>query len=178
MKKILAFSGGNSDKSINQQLVKLAAASIKTDEVTILDLRDYQLPIYSSALEEQGYPEVLLQFKAIFDAHHAYIIASPEHNGMMPAVLKNTFDWLSRMADPKKAPMFANKPVLLLSTSPGPRGGTTNLTNMAQVMPHWGADIKGFHSFGSFYDIFKQGKLVTEQENILNELVLAFHHSL
>lgn len=174
MNKILAFSGSTSRKSINQTLIRLLANKVDQHYITVIELNDYQLPIYSPDIEEVGFPEALLQFKAIFDSHDAYIIASPEHNGMMPAMLKNTFDWLSRMTDPKVASMFNNKPVLLLSTSPGARGGSTNLENMVKLMPFWGADVKAHHSFASFHNIYQQGQLIKEQDEILETVINNF----
>ena len=178
MKKILAFSGSNNQGSINQILIRLCADKIDKHHITVIELTDYYLPLYSADLEKKGFPEALLQFKALFDAHDAYIIASPEHNGMMPAVLKNTFDWLSRMADPLNGPMFNNKPVLLLSTSPGVRGGATNLENMAIVMPYWGADIKGYKSFGEFNEIYQNDTLAAKENIILQKLVDDFQKNI
>ena len=174
MKKILGFSGSNSNKSINQALIRMAANQVDQHYITVIELRDYELPIYSPEIEAKGFPEALLQFKAIFDSHDGYIIASPEHNGMIPALLKNTFDWLSRMVDSKQGSMFCDKPVLLLSTSPGPRGGVTNLTNMAKVMPFWGANIINHHSFGRFHDICQGEFLDEENGEILSKLVTDF----
>ena len=70
---------------------------------------------------------------------------------MIPAFFKNVMDWLSRM----EGKIFQSKPVMLISTSPGPRGGKTNLQNMAAVIPHWGASavFAEFH-LGRFYEAY------------------------
>ena len=95
MKKILAFSGSNSSKSINQQLVHYAASL--QEGIDVIDLRDYDAPIYGQDLEEaEGIPANIQKLYDLFIQYESVIIASPEHNGLPPAFLKNTLDWLSR----------------------------------------------------------------------------------
>ena len=116
--------------------------------------------------------------RALFSEYDAFIIATPEHNGGMPAEFKNLIDWVSRLGDLQN-PMFATKkPVFLLSTSPGPNGGATNLQTLTQLMPWWGADIKGTYSLGSFYDHFIDGALNDEKEQALTKLVTDFTNTL
>ncbi|MEH6576502.1 MAG: NAD(P)H-dependent oxidoreductase [Amphritea sp.] len=175
MKKILAFSGSNSSKSINQTLVKLVADKIENHQVEVIDIRDYPMPIYSSDIEEnEGYPENARIIRNLLADHDAFVIASPEHNGSMPVAFKNLIDWVSRLGDMEN-PMFGDKkPLLLLSTSPGPTGGATNLANLANLMPWWGADVRGTYNLGSFYDNFVDGKLSPEKDQELTNLVTQF----
>lgn len=161
MKKIIAFSGSNSSTSINQQFVKFMATQLTKVEVEVLDLRDFEAPIFSTDLEaEIGSPESM---KALFEkmsSADGFIVSTPEHNGYMPAVLKNTIDWLSRMG----RKVFNEKPVVFTSASQGGRGGASALGQMLQVMPHQGAKIVGSHSVGSFFDKFKDGELVDGED--------------
>ena len=155
MKKILAFAGSNSSSSINRTLLEHAAGLIEQHDATVVDLRDFDTPVYSADLEEQsGIPENTERLRKLFEEHDAYMIASPEHNGMMPAFFKNAMDWLSRT----EGKVFQGKPVMLMSTSPGPRGGQINLANMKAVFPHWGASavFAEFH-LGRFYDAYDMG---------------------
>ena len=86
MKKILAFAGSNSSTSVNRKLVEHAASIAGTHEVTLIHLTDFDAPLFSEDLEkESGVPESIQKLKAVFEAHDAFMIASPEHNGMMPA---------------------------------------------------------------------------------------------
>ena len=149
MKQILAFSGSNSSESVNRRLIELACSKIQNLKVTLIDLRDYPMPIYSMDIEENtGIPSEVNRLKKMFEDHDGYMISSPEHNGMMPAFFKNAMDWISRT----EGKIFQGKPVILMSTSPGPRGGITNLQNMAKVFPHWGAStVFADFSLGSFY---------------------------
>ena len=152
MKKVLAFAGSNSSNSVNKKLIAHAKSKFADHEVILIDLIDFDTPIFSEDLEkESGIPQTIQKLRELFDTHDAYMISSPEHNGMMPAFFKNIMDWLSRM----DGPVFQKKPVMLMSTSPGPRGGQTNLGNMKDVFPHWGASViyADFH-LGSFYQAY------------------------
>ncbi len=163
MKKIIAFSGSNSSKSINQQLVKAVSLHINNDafEVEILNLRDYSAPIYCIDDETAtGFPETINALFDKFSTADGFIVASPEHNGSMPAVLKNTIDWLSRLG----RKVFNDKPTLFLSTSPGPRGGLSALQHLLGIMPHQGAKVVGGHALGSFNSNV-QGGVIVDGEN-------------
>lgn len=164
MKKILAFTGSNHSKSINRQLLKFAIELMDKNEfeITGIDLKNYS-PIMLSIDEQKqkGIPietEKLYQLMQDFDG---YIIASPEHNSSVPAFLKNITDWLSR----KELKFFHEKPVLLLSTSQGKRGGKTNLEVLESVYGRmFAAKITGAYSLPSFSENFNGGEIVNEEE--------------
>lgn len=176
MKKILAFSASNSKNSINQALLSYAAEKINDHEISALDIRDYPLPIYGIDLEvEEGIPENAKRVKDILSQHDALIIASPEHNGSTPAVFKNMVDWLSRIAEPGQSFFgMSTKPILLLSTSPGPTGGMTNLATLENLMPYWGGDVKGRYSLGSFQQCFQEGQLRPDKDQELTTVIEKF----
>ena len=46
MKKIIAFGGSNSKNSINKELAAYTANQINNVEVEVLDLNDFELPLY------------------------------------------------------------------------------------------------------------------------------------
>jgi NAD(P)H-dependent FMN reductase len=179
MKKIMAFSGSNSSKSINRALLRHAAGLIEQHEVTMVDLRDFDVPVFSEDLEEAtGIPSSIQKLRAVFDRHDAFMIASPEHNSMMPAFFKNIMDWISRL-DGK---IFQEKPVLLMSASPGGRGGQTNLANMQRIFPHWGASaVFGDFHLGRFYEVYDLPRaefIDSEKEALLEKEVRAFEQFL
>jgi len=178
MKKILTLSASNSINSINQILLNIVIEKISGHEIAKTYLRDYPMPMYGIDEEtEHGFPKNTLALRDVFAQYDAFIIASPEHNGAMPAVFKNTIDWLSRIAD-KDHPIFGNKPVLLLSTSPGPNGGATNLQNLKNLMPWWGADLRGTYSLGSFYDHVKNASLPAQLDSELTQVIDDFVENL
>lgn len=152
MASILAFAGSNHSTSINRILLEHAVGMLRKPACTTIDLRDFDVPVLSQDLEEEsGIPDGIKRLRSLFDEHDAFLIASPEHNSMMPAFFKNIMDWLSRM-DGK---IFQDKPVMLMSASPGPRGGKTNLKNMAAVIPYWGASaVFADFSLGRFYEAY------------------------
>ncbi|MEJ2765309.1 NADPH-dependent FMN reductase [Photobacterium sp. MCCC 1A19761] len=179
MKKILAFSGSNHSQSIHNTLIHALAAQVTQSAVTVLDLRDYELPMYGLDREAEGIPANVMKLKAMMHAHDALIIASPEHNGAMPAFLKNVIDWLSRVAEPGETYFGASKkPVLLASTSSGENGGATNLKHMAALMPWWGGDVKATFSLGNYPEKFREGAFDAKTQAALADLIAAFEQAI
>ena len=170
MAKILCFCASNSQKSINHDLLVAACELVEGHEKTYSALRDIDLPLYSLDIEaEEGYPEEIQAFYELIEAHDAVIIACPEHNGATPAACKNLIDWGSRYANSQSHKLFADKPVLLLSTSPGEKGGARNLALLNKLLGYQGANIVGQYSRGSYGQHFTDGKADAETQTALHE---------
>ncbi len=153
--KIIAFAGSNSSKSINQQLATYAASLTPNTEV--IQLTDYNTPIYSEDAEsETGIPESIQRLNNKLSAADGFIIAVNEHNGNISAFFKNILDWLSR----NQRDFLKDKKVVLLSTSPGGRGGASAIGIAQKTLPYFGATVVGTISIGNFYDVFKNGELI------------------
>ena len=125
--RILAFAGSLRRESFNKKLVPIAAKAARDAgaEVTLIDLKDFPLPLFDQDLEaEQGMPENGKKLKQLFIDHDGLLIASPEYNSSITAVLKNAIDWVSRPA-PGEASLvaFRSKVSTLMSASPGALGG-------------------------------------------------------
>ena len=149
--KLLAFAASSSSKSINKQLATYAASLVEGAEVEILDINDYEMPIFSQDREEQlGQPELAQKFFSKLGQADGIIISFAEHNGSYTAAYKNLFDWTSRI-DMK---VFQNKPMVLLATSPGPGGAASVLAAASGSAPYFAADVKGSLSIPSFFDNF------------------------
>lgn len=149
--KILAFAASSSSQSINKKLATYAAKLLANVEVEILDLNDFEIPLFSQDKEaEIGKPELAIKFLSKIGNSDAIIISFAEHNGSYSAAYKNLFDWCSRI-NPK---VYQNKPMILLSTSPGPRGGSTVLATAKTSIPFFDGDVKGSFSLPNFYDNF------------------------
>ncbi len=136
--KILAFAGSTRIDSYNKKLVKIAAAGAKAAgaEVTYIDLRDLPLPLFDEDLEaEEGLPANASTFKDLLISHQGLLIASPEYNSSLTAVLKNAIDWASRPA-PNEAPLaaFAGKVAAIMSASPGALGGLRGLVHLRSIL--------------------------------------------
>ena len=124
MKKIIAFGASSSKKSINKKFANYAASQIKDSEVNLLDLNDFEMPIYNIDFEnENGIPSQAFQFKKELSSADGIIISFAEHNGAYTSAFKNIFDWISRI---EKVVWF-DKPMFLMATSDGSRGAITVL---------------------------------------------------
>jgi len=171
---ILAFGASNSRKSINKALATYATTLIDA-ESEIIDLNDYEMPLYSVDREEaDGIPaEAKLFFEKIGKAD-ALLISFAEHNGNFTAAYKNLFDWASRI-DSK---VYQGKPAVLLSTSPGTGGAGSSLATAKGSAPHIGLELKADLSIPSFYDNFdsESGKISnTEIQAQLEKAVSALN---
>ena len=157
--KILAFGGSTSSTSINRQLANHAAGLVPGGTVTELDLRDYKLPIYSSDEEnENAAPADAQAFLDAIRAHDVIVVSLAEHNGSYAAAFKNLYDWTSRI---EQKP-WSDKPMLLMASSPGGRGGSTVLESAKATFPRMGADLRATFSLPSFYDNFSTEIGITE----------------
>jgi NAD(P)H-dependent FMN reductase len=137
--KLLAFAGSARTGSFNQALLDLAVAEARTRgaEVTAIRLRDFDLPIYDGDIEANAFPQAARDLKALFRAHHGFLIATPEHNGSLSAVLKNAIDWASRPTDGETMvtlSAFRGKVAGIMSASISPFGGLRGITHLRQIL--------------------------------------------
>ncbi|WP_448211740.1 NADPH-dependent FMN reductase [Colwellia sp. MEBiC06753] len=149
--KVLAFAATNHNNSINKMLANYAASLVPNAEFEMLDINDYEMPIYSQAREEAlGHPQLAKDFFAKIGEADAIIISFAEHNGTYTAAYKNLFDWASRI-DKK---VFQSKPVVYLATSPGPSGAQSVLSTAVNSAPFFDANVKASLSIPQFFDNF------------------------
>ncbi len=139
--KILVFAGSARRDSLNKKLARVAADAARAGgaEVTLIDLGDYPMPIYHGDLEEQtGLPENASRLKQLFLKHDALLLVSPENNASVPALMKNTLDWLSRQdGDQSGLVPYAGKVAALLAASPGGLGGLRGLVHLRQILQNF-----------------------------------------
>ena len=149
--KVTCFAASSSRHSINKTLVTYAAGLLDNADIEILDLNDFELPLFSVDREaELGQPHLAQAFIDKIGASDALIIAFAEHNGCYSAAYKNIYDWASRI----ETKVYQNKPMVLLATSPGGRGGNSVLELALAQIPRFGGDIRGSLSVPSFFDNF------------------------
>lgn len=161
MKKILAFSGSNSSESINQKLLQSILPLMEKVEVELIDLRNYPAEVFSVDIEnESGFPQSMQELFIKMRGADGFLISVPEHNGSMPAVFKNSIDWISRMG----GKIFNLKPTVFLSASPGGRGGASVLEHLNRIMPHRGAEVIGSYGVASFHSKWENNKLNDETD--------------
>src|SRR6187402_1054501 len=141
--KIIAFAGSPSKKSINKKLATYAAGLFENTEVEVLDLNDYEMPLFSvdkeAIIGQHSLAQAFLDKIATADT---LVVSLAENNGNYSAAFKNTVDWCSRIT-PK---IFQEKPMLLMATSPGARGGASVLEIAKNNFPRFTADIQAIFS--------------------------------
>jgi chromate reductase len=157
----LVFGASNSSKSINKALAEYVAGLLQNVEVEVLDLNDFEMPIFSIDREEQnGIHPLANEFKEKLKWADGFIVSFAEHNGAFTAAYKNIFDWVSRI----EKSFWGDKPMLLLATSPGGRGARSVL-DMAYKRYNFTNknDIQQF-SLPSFYENFTKENGIVKDE--------------
>ena len=147
--KILALAGSARKNSLNKRLLAVAAraADAAGGEVTLIDLADYPMPIYHGDLEAaEGIPENARALKTLFKMHRGLLIASPENNASVSALLKNTLDWISRQdgAESGLAP-YRGKVAALFTATPSPRGGVRAIPHLRAILDALGVLVLPGH---------------------------------
>lgn len=177
--KILAFAGATRSGSFNKKLIKQAAEFAREAgaDVQLIELNDYVLPFYDGDLEqESGLPEKAVELKKLMEKADAFLIASPEYNASMSAVLKNTIDWTSRPGGVEGS-VYAGKVAALISASPGGLGGLRGLVHLRAVLMNLGVlVITPQHSTSQAHEAFGDHGLKEEAQaqkvrDVVQELV-------
>ncbi len=140
--RILALAGSTRRDSYNHRLVTAAAAAARAAgaEVTVIRLSDYPLPLFDEDSEAaQGAPPAARELKRLMSGQDGFLLAAPEYNSSITAVLKNAIDWVSRPA-PQEPPLVAlrGKVAALLSASPGALGGLRGLVHVRAILGNLG----------------------------------------
>lgn len=159
--KLLAFAASNSSQSINRQLVEYAIGLLQGGqidgvdpdalEISTLDLNDYEMPIYSIDRQEAGgIPQPAHDFYNALGAADALLISFAEHNGSYTVAFKNVFDWASRI----DMRVYHDKPIVMLSTSPGGGGGGFVLRTASHLAGYFGNEILASLSIPRFGENF------------------------
>lgn len=157
MKKIITIGGSNSKASINKVLAEYVGELVGNVELVKVDLTDFEMPLFSLDVEaEIGSPKGAIALNKVVESADGFVISLAEHNGAYSVAFKNAFDWLSRI----NGEVWRNKPMLLLATSPGPRGGQTVLEIALGRFPFNGGNIVGSLPFPSFSENFQNDAVV------------------
>lgn len=146
--KLLAFAASNSSKSINRQLVSYAVGLLEDGlidgvdagvvDAEMIDLNDFEMPIFSVERQEaDGVPQLAHDFYDKIGEADALLISFAEHNGSYTAAFKNIFDWASRV----NVRVYHDKPIVMLSTSPGNGGGGYVLRSAAHLAQYFGNEV-------------------------------------
>ncbi len=173
--KVTCFAASSSRNSINKQLVTYAAGLVEDADVEVLDLNDFELPLFSVDREvELGQPQLAQDFLDKIQGSDALIIAFAEHNGCYSAAYKNLYDWASRI----EAKVYKDKRIVLLATSPGGRGGKSVLELAVAQIPRFGGEIRGSVSMPQFYENFDRERGAVKNREIDAEIKVAIQRLL
>ena len=155
-KKIIAFGASNNSQSINRLFAAFAADRLIGVETNLLDLNQFELPIYSIDIEKKsGVPANAIRFSELIQNSDGIIISLAEYNGLYTSVFKNLWDWMSRI---NSREIWHDKPMFLLGTSPSKRE-TSNVMKISQeLFPSFGANIIASFHLPSFNHFFNDGK--------------------
>jgi chromate reductase len=140
--RLLAFAGSLRQGSYNRRLIHVLADGARAAgaEVTLIELRDYALPLYDGDIESEGMPQAVRALQALMAGHDGLLISTPEYNGSMPALVKNTLDWISRPTEEGRSGvgLFQDKVAGIVSASPGPLGGLRSLLVLRDALSKLG----------------------------------------
>src|SRR6201991_1079390 len=137
--KILVIPGSLRTGSLNAKLAATIALELATAgaEVTRISLSDFPLPIYDGDLQaKSGVPKTAVNLKRMMVSHHGVLIVTPEYNSSVPALVKNTFDWVSRVQDPHEArgQVFRERIFAIAAASGNRLGGTRALAALRLIL--------------------------------------------
>ena len=137
--KILVIPGSLRTGSLNAKLAAAAAyAFAQADvEVTRISLGDFPLPIYDGDLQNKsGVPKNAVNLKQMMAVHHGILLVTPEYNSSVPALVKNSIDWVSRVQDPNESrgQVFRERAFAIASASEGRLGGTRALAALRLIL--------------------------------------------
>jgi len=126
---VVGICGSLRKGSLNSAALSLAGESMPGG-MTMEKLHWQEVPVFDADVLAQGFPPAVHALRERVRRADGVLIASPEYNFSIPGGLKNLLDWLSRGDD---QPM-AEKPVAILSASPGPVGGARVQYHLRQVL--------------------------------------------
>jgi chromate reductase len=161
--KLIAFAGALRTDSLNKRFAReaLRLTQLSGAEGEFIDLRDYNIPLYDGDEEgSSGVPEGVKALGQKIAAADGIIISTPEYNGSIPGVLKNTIDWLSR----DKPMSLGGKHLLLLAASPGALGGVRVLWHARQPF-----EVLGMHVHPSMMGLSNAGGAFDENGRLKEE---------
>ena len=140
MLKAITLSGSIRVDSTNSKLAKAIGEKLSSAGVDVnnIDLADYVLELFNEDSEAaNGEPKPAVELAGLFAEADIIFIASPEYNGSLSPLLKNTLDWISRQkVGPYKHATFG-----VGAASPGKMGGIGGLGHLREILGKLGALI-------------------------------------
>ena len=167
--KIIIIPGSSRNDSCNAKLANAIKNKIDNDsdnaEATLVSLNDYEMPMYNGDLEEKnGVPLNAKKLAEKICEHHGVVVVSPEYNGSLTPLLKNTIDWMSRNLGDVKP--YQDRVFGLASCSPGALGGIRGIYHLRGILVSIGAEMMTHQlCVGNGFNAFDQSGNLTEERN-------------
>ncbi|MEB2517636.1 NADPH-dependent FMN reductase [Pseudomonas sp. YuFO20] len=128
--RLLGISGSLRSQSTNTAVLKTLSTRLDNRaSMSLFPLND--IPLYNSDLEQESLPASVVMLKEQISKADGLIICSPEYNYGTSGVLKNALDWASR---PGFQSPLKNKPVLIMTSSPGVLGGVRAQAQLRETL--------------------------------------------
>ncbi|MFP5219482.1 MAG: NADPH-dependent FMN reductase [Actinomycetes bacterium] len=184
--RILVFSASLRAESLNTRLARIVVAAVERHGASVDEgsMREFEAPSYDGDVETaDGLPAGARELRDRLEASDAFVIVSPEYNGSMPGVLKNSIDWVSRV----RPQPFNAKHALLLSASPSMVGGNRSLLALRTPLAHLGVRVypdmfslaqahKAFTDDGALLDDRRQARLDDTVAGFLDLVEASVHY--
>ena len=169
MVKVLAFSGSGRKDSVNKKVLAVAAKGAEEAgaQVTIVNLEDFDMPIFTEDLEaEQGMHPGGQKFKELLIEHDGFLIACPEYNSSYSALFKNSIDWASRkVGDEKVLEAYKGKVAGIMAASPGALGGMRVLVTLRMLMENLGTMVLPTQkAVGGAFKLFDEAGQINDEK--------------
>lgn len=175
MSKTIAFTGSNSETSINDKLLQYALGLFQKTDIDYIDLKPLDVPVYSQTLENsEGIPKDIKTLKSKIQNASTLIVAVNEHNGAMSAFFKNITDWLSR----SDSNYLDKKAIFLMSTSPGKGGAKSSLDYTTDNFEKFGGHVVHQFSLPLFDENYSDEGLTEKYDSYLQSLIETFENDL
>lgn len=170
---MLVFSASLRKESFNTKLAKLAVQIIEKNGgiADLANMSEFDCPSLNQDLETDNFhPPGAEELRKRILANDGFIISSPEYNGSMPGLLKNTIDWVSRF----RPQPFNEQHALLMSASPSMGGGNRGLWSLRVPLEGLGTNV-----YPSMFSLATAHKAFTPEGSIADEtLALRFEQNL
>ncbi len=158
--KVIGFGASISTTSINKTFTSYALGFFPEDEVELLDLNDFTVPLFSVDCERENCPAEAKAFLTKLKEADVLVCSMAEHNRNWTVGFKNLFDWCSRL----ELKVFQEKPMLLLSTSPGGYGAQNSLNIAKTIFPAFGGNIIETFTLPKFHENFDATKGIIPED--------------
>jgi azobenzene reductase len=163
--KVLLFCGSARADANSRRVVRYVNSLLQQEgiETAIFDVGEQRLPLFDGEKKTLAHPVVtFLQEQA--QRADGFFVCTPEYHSGMSGSLKNAFDFLNW-------DHFSKKPVSIVATAGGGKGGINALNNLRLVLRGVGALVLTQQVVVDPQDILDDDELASATQERLKQLV-------